>query len=306
MGSMGPLLHRVPAIQLRTALAVAVGIALLAFELTLAVPVAVRRLKHSLTTGGILALAMVPVGALLAYRIGIGGSWQTTLGGVGYATVPVLLLSRWVRGAPGPWADWVAAILIWLPMQFQWLYDLFPDPPSLTPSLAVLLAVSVGAAAFVLVRQLEGTGYAIAWRPGFGRIVLAHFGVFAALAVPLGLRMHFLAFGPTRASLELYPLAIIGFLLFVAWPEEFLFRGLAQNLLARLARNPWVGLALASAVFGLSHVTQPPVPNWPYVFLATIAGLFYGSVWLRTGSLLPAAILHALVDATWFAFFPHT
>jgi uncharacterized protein len=284
------------------ALAVGIGIVLLAFELSLAVPAAVARMRGGRTRGGTLALALFPVGALVAYAIGVAGQWSTTLAGVGYAAFPVLLLSRWTGAAPGTWADWVAAIVIWLPMQFQWLYQLFPDPPWLTPSLAILLAVSSGAGAFVLVRQLDGTGYLIAWRRRFTGIVLAHF---AAIAVPVGLRMHFLIFGPTRASLELYPLAIVGFLLFVAWPEEFLFRGLGQNLFTRLAGRPWVGLVLASLVFGLSHVTQAPAPNWRYVFLATVAGLFYGNVWQRTGSLLPAAVLHALVDATWFAFFPH-
>ena len=47
-----------------------------------------------------------------------------------------------------------------------------------------------------------------------------------------------------------------------------------------------------------------PVPNWRYVLLATIAGLFYGRAWMKTAPLTPAAIIHALVDTTWFALFP--
>ena len=32
------------------------------------------------------------------------------------------------------------------------------------------------------------------------------------------------------------------------------------------------------------------------MILATIAGLFYGRTWMKTGSLFPGAIVHALVD----------
>jgi membrane protease YdiL (CAAX protease family) len=39
------------------------------------------------------------------------------------------------------------------------------------------------------------------------------------------------------------------------------------------------------------------------VLLATIAGLFYGHVWLKTGSLLPGALVHGLVDITWHILF---
>jgi len=62
-------------------------------------------------------------------------------------------------------------------------------------------------------------------------------------------------------------------------------------------------LALASLIFGLSHIFHAPYPNWKYVLLASIAGLFYGHVWMRTGSLLPGALVHGLVDITWHVLF---
>jgi membrane protease YdiL (CAAX protease family) len=44
-------------------------------------------------------------------------------------------------------------------------------------------------------------------------------------------------------------------------------------------------------------------PNWRYVILATIAGLFYGWTWRKTGSIFASAIVHALVDALWHFLF---
>ena len=44
-------------------------------------------------------------------------------------------------------------------------------------------------------------------------------------------------------------------------------------------------------------------PKTLYALLATIAGIFYGSAWRKTGSIFPAAIVHALVDTTWHLLF---
>ena len=56
-------------------------------------------------------------------------------------------------------------------------------------------------------------------------------------------------------------------------------------------------------IFGLSHIFHAPYPNWKYVLLATIAGLFYGHAWMKTGSLLPGVLVHALVDISWHVLF---
>ena len=72
------------------------------------------------------------------------------------------------------------------------LYVLFPYPPPLTHTLAILLALSTGVAAFVLLRRLDGIGYAIEWRRGFASNFVLHFAVFAAIAIPR-LKIGFLA-----------------------------------------------------------------------------------------------------------------
>ena len=45
---------------------------------------------------------------------------------------------------------------------------------------------------------------------------------------------------------------------------------------------------------------------WPamtVVILSSIAGWFYGLAYIRTGSILAPAILHAMVDGWWVYFF---
>jgi membrane protease YdiL (CAAX protease family) len=90
------------------------------------------------------------------------------------------------------------------------------------------------------------------------------------------------------------PVVVLGLTL----AEELIFRGAIQNLLARRL-PPVLALVIASVVFGLAHVNNTAFgfdfPNWPYVGLATLAGLGYGFVFLRTQSIVASATLHALI-----------
>ncbi|MGA7919116.1 MAG: CPBP family intramembrane glutamic endopeptidase [Candidatus Acidiferrales bacterium] len=285
------------------ALALGVASVLFAFELFLAAPKVLALTRQALGEhGGVLA-PLVPLFAVLVYSIAVTANWKTALIGTAYVVSPSLLLASSAGKPPGTCTDYAAAIIVWLPVEFRWMYWMFPYPPQLMHTLTILLALSTGVAAFVLLRRLEGIGYTLEWRRGFAWKVVLHFSVFALVAVAIGIPIGFLTFGPSFARLRSSPLTIVGILLFTAWPEEFLFRGILQNLLSRTFKNQWTGLLLASITFGLSHIFHAPYPNWKYVGLATIAGLFYGHTWMKTKSLFPAAIVHALVDILWHLLF---
>ncbi len=107
------------------------------------------------------------------------------------------------------------------------MYRLFPYPPQLTHTLTVLMALSTGVAAFVLLRRLDGIGYAIEWRTGFAWQVALNFIAFAAIAIPLGIRIHFITWGPslTRAALAAH-----------RCPGNFVLYGVAGGIsLSRIA-----------------------------------------------------------------------
>jgi uncharacterized protein len=285
------------------ALALGVAAVLFAFELFLASPGVLEQARQALGEHGAAFAPLIPLFAVLIYTIGVSANWKMALIGVAYALLPALLVASSAGKPPGTPTDYLAAIIVWLPVEFRWMYRLFPYPAQLTHTLTILLALSTGVAAFVLLGRLEGVGYAIEWRRGFAENVLAHFGIFAAMAVAIGIRIGFLTYDPSVARLRSLPLTIIGILFFTAWPEEFLFRGILQNLFSRTFKNQWTGLILASIIFGLSHIFHAPYPNWKYVALATIAGLFYGHTWMKTKSLFPAALVHALVDILWHLLF---
>ena len=290
------------------ALALGVAAALFAFELFLAAPRVLERARHLFGEHGAVLAPLVPLFAVLIYTIGVTANWKTALLGAAYTVLPALLAATCIGKPAGQWQDYAAVLLIWLPIELRWmgrtfLYVLFPYPPQLMHTLTILLALSSGVAAFVLLRRLDGIGYAVEWRRGYAWNVLLHFAVFAVIAVAIGLRIGFLTFAPSFARLRTAPIEVVGILFFTAWPEEFLFRGVLQNILSRTFKNQWAGLAVASVAFGFAHIFHAPYPNWKYVFLATVAGLFYGRTWIKTGSLFPGAIVHALVDILWHILF---
>jgi membrane protease YdiL (CAAX protease family) len=287
----------------RFALALGVAAVLFAFELFLASPSVLKRVRDWLGDRGAVLAPLVPLFAVLVYSLGVTGDWKAMLIGAAYAVLPALLVSRSIGKTGGTWEDYAAVALIWLPVEFRWMYRLFPYPPPLTHTLTILMALSTGVAAFVLLRRLDGVGYEVVWKRGDAWNFEFNFLVFAVIAVPVGIEIGFLTFNPTIARVRSLPVAAAGILLFTAWPEEFLFRGLLQNLLSRTLKNQWAGLIVASVIFGLSHIFHAPYPNWKYVFLATIAGIFYGRAWMKSGSLLPSTLIHALVDISWHVLF---
>lgn len=286
----------------RFATALVVAAALFVFELFLAAPQLLASMRSWLGRASATA-AIVPLLAVLLYGFSVSEAWKVVLVAAAYTVIPSLLLAASAGKAPGRFEDYLAACIVWLPVELRWMYRLFPYPPPLTHTLTILLALSTGVAAFVLARRLDGIGYAIEWRRGFGFNFAVHFVVFAAIAVPLGIWIGFLRWGPSFARFQLSPLEGLGILLFTAWPEEFLFRGVLQNVLSRTFRSERAGLAVASAIFGFSHILHKPFPNWKYVFLATIAGFFYGRAYIKTKSLVPGALVHGLVDISWHVLF---
>jgi len=288
-----------------------VAAALFAFELFLALPSVQGAVIASFgNRGGVLA-PVVPLFAVLVYSGSVAGGWPMMLVGAAYAVIPALLLASSGGKAPGTWEDYAALVVLWLPVEFRWMYRLFPYPPPLTHALTILMALGTGVAAFVLLRRMPGVGYALEWRRGFAFHFGFNFLVFSAIAIPLGLKIGFLRWKPALPAIRAIALSgpigavlsAAGILLFTAWPEEFLFRGLLQNLLSKSFRSEWAGLIVASVIFGLSHILHAPFPNWKYVCLATIAGFFYGRAWMKTGSLVPGVLIHAAVDTLWHILF---
>jgi len=287
------------------AVALAAFAALFAVQVGFAAEGVTDRLAARLdSVRGMLPIALIIV--YLVYALTAGAfSWQRAGIALAYAIAPTALLLTAGQSAKGCWQDYAAMFCIWLPAEAHILQTAFPYPArGLSHPLWAAYAISAGLIAFLLIRKLDGIGYYVGWGPGWGFAVLANLGWYAAVAIPLGISIGFLRFGPSVARAQALPLTALGILVFNAWPEEFLFRGLIQNLLSTTLRNEVAGLLIASVIFGLAHLNNGVFPNWRYALLATLAGLAYGSAWRKTRSIFASALVHAGVNTLWYAMFP--
>jgi membrane protease YdiL (CAAX protease family) len=243
--------------------------------------------------------------AYLIYSLGTNTFSILRVGAVAcFVLVPLLLAASAERKPAGAWQDFVLLGGVWVAVKFGPSNWVWPYPSGrLAYVFTVLLALNVALAAFVLLRRMDGIGYSIGWGRRWGFFVLGSFVVFVCIAIPLGAAMHFLAFAPQWHAWTSLLFTSLGIFFFTAWPEEFLFRGLLQNILARSSKSDLAGWWTASVLFGFSHIKNLGFPNWRYVILASIAGIFYGWTWRKTGSIFASAIVHALVDITWHFLF---
>jgi hypothetical protein len=250
-------------------------------------------------------LAAAALLAYLIYALGTNNFAFARLGAVLALTfVPLALAASAKSQAPGTWQDYLTLAGVWVTVKFSHSHWFWPYPGGrLAYVFTVLLCVNVALAAFVLARKLPGLGYNIGWGRRWSFFILGSFIVFGVIAIPLGTGMHFIQFAPRWGEWRSLPFLSIGILFFTAWPEEFLFRGLLQNMLARSCKSELAGWWTASVLFGFSHITNLGFPNWRYVILASIAGLFYGWTWRKTNSIFASALVHAAVDITWHFFF---
>jgi len=202
------------------------------------------------------------------------------------------------------WQDAAAVLLLWLPIDFRLLRDVWPWPHGLMAySLNSLAATSLGVFLFVGVRNLDQVGYQFHFSLEDWGVALRNFLLFAPLAIIIGFVTGFISIAERFATPWELAVSAIGIFVLIAIPEELLFRGIIQNLMSRVIPSSFWSLLLSSLLFGASHLNNGPGLDWRYFLLATIAGLFYGDAYRMTRKLISPAILHALVDVTWRGFF---
>lgn len=286
------------------------GGAILAGILVLGIDHQLERLQQALSARPVRIVAIIAtlLGLYVVYAIGTKTAHVESLAFMAaYLSVPFVLLHRSRGHAQGTLLDAITILWIWLPIELGLIRQvLLAATPNINFHYAFAqgLAIIMGIIAFAAWRRFPGIGYRFEFDRQKWIIAASCFLIFAAIAIPLGFAIHFIHYSFALRKLLLAPAAFLGIYLFTAIPEELLFRGLIQNWIERVTNRPAFSLVTASIIFGASHLNNgPPVPNYKYFLMATIAGIFYGFAWRRTGSLAASAITHALVDVAWSVFF---
>ena len=196
----------------------------------------------------------------------------------------------------GNWREFLILAVLGLAVDLRWFEGAWPAHLAIFNKVILLNAGIYG---FVLVRNLEGTGFDLRLRLQDLKIGMRELVFYFPIALVLGLGLGFLHAHAVVPRLSAIAVAWMFTFFFIAVPEELFFRGWMQNLFERhMGRMP--ALLLTSVLFGLAHFNKRATYfNWRYVLLAAIAGFFYGRAWRQQRRVGASAITHASVDAIW-------
>ncbi|HJT89954.1 MAG TPA: CPBP family intramembrane glutamic endopeptidase [Bryobacteraceae bacterium] len=226
-----------------------------------------------------------------------------------YTAAPVLCVSAQGPGSvKRPTAlDFLAILLLWLPLEFGAGASLVPVPArGFLHSAAYGTAILLGLALFLAFRPFPGLRYNPPKRPADWLLPVIGFAAVAPVLILVGIGIGFIPppHLPVKSAATMVAAAPLIFAA-TALPEEILFRALIQNFLELRFGGGIPTLLAASLIFGSAHLDNGPqaLPNWRYMIEATIAGIAYGAVFRRASTVLSSAGLHMLVDWTKHFFF---
>lgn len=102
-------------------------------------------------------------------------------------------------------------------------------------------------------------------------------------------------FGKILGNLTLTQVLIFALTSSIA--EEIFFRGFLQQALSDIAfGNDWIGLIVASLVFGLIHIGPDRKKFLPWTIMAVVLGLLFGILYLYTGNILAPMVAHFTIN----------
>ena len=230
-----------------------------------------------------------------------------------YYFTPFLLLYLYKK-ARGPLAprltlmDSLLFFLVWLPVEFGllkggWDFPLGQGGAAFINSSATILVATV----FIPARGLTGVHFTFRVQKKDIKPMLSNLNLATLAIVPVGLFAGFFEWHPSLFSPSMFIATFFGMLLLVALPEELLFRGILWNFLQKTLPSRHAAAFIACSIFALSHANNPSfpkgeTPDYQFILFSGICGFFYGRTWMQTKSLLPAAIVHSLMNTFWLQF----
>ncbi|XKE44891.1 CPBP family intramembrane metalloprotease [Halomonas organivorans] len=265
------------------------------------------------------SLALILCGLCVDPRLRHGGAAAVLLaaaavGHAGWVFVVMALgyvaLTAWMQARPvASWLAWKRGV-VWVVASLGLMAHLWPGYQGL--ALAEDAVLKPGSVAFDLVFHHDKVLVAwslLGWRPLFGRSDvprgrpsawampgLVGIGGLALMGLAVGLGLLDWRPGPS----EWFAVFAVANLLNTCLAEELLFRGMVQRWLT--GRLGWpAGLALAAALFGLAHLAGGPA----FVLVVAGAGLLYGLVYLWTGRLVWAVLVHWGLNLAHLALFTY-
>ena len=162
----------------------------------------------------------------------------------------------------------------------------------LVASIPVLIASLIA----IRILELAPSEIGLSFRKTAVQVLVALTGIGVGLA-----EYYILKPEPLVSALTLSEVLIPGIILLVAtgFVEELVFRGVVQRCSIEAMGSQ--GLVFTAVVFSLLQLGHHSPLQWLFVLLA---GLFFGWVVIRTGSLLGVALAHGIANICLYLVFP--
>jgi uncharacterized protein len=226
-------------------------------------------------------------------------------------TAALFLVSFWHLILPeSTLTDALLLVILTALILVPWFKDLYPVTESglKLNALSKLLWLRIGINVFLYIRRFPVPRVGFVpnrkeWLQG-----ILYFSLFLATLVPIGLYLGFLKIQLPNVDAWQLPLLALGWflalMLFLAYGEEFMVRGVLQQLIAKSLGGFVVPLLLTSLLFGAIHLGfRDQFPNWRFAAVSALGGVFYGLAFHQAKSLRAAMVTHALTVTAWNVFF---
>lgn len=211
------------------------------------------------------------------------------------------------------WQDAVVICALSYPMisglstLFRDVYQGFDPPANRLDALGKLMLIPLGLFVFLELRSLRRTGFRLLPSRKDWRLALKISGYSVPWILVVGIASGYLQWDPpVNEPLRSLGAAIgklVGIYFTTALAEEFLLRGVVQNLAAASTGRPLLAQGISALLFGAVHLGRGGFPNLPYAATACVLGWFCGSAYAKSGTVTAAMIVHALAVAGQELFF---
>jgi hypothetical protein len=250
------------------------------------------------------------VSAVLPYLIACCGASAFQWASLARVAALALALGLWFVVLPR-WRVFDLAFLALFPIVLLGHYSdavYRPLYPRLGRELAVLnhvVLIQMTVMVLMVARRVRETGYGLIPTVREWGIGALHYLYFLAAGLPLAYLLHAIRLREHPAPAWSAAGTFLGFLWVISLSEEFLLRGVLQGWLEDWLASRTAALVVAAAVFGAVHLwfTTHPFPNWRWAIIGMVLGLACGHARNQAGGIRAGVVTHALVVATWRAFF---
>ena len=190
---------------------------------------------------------------------------------------------------------------------FRDIYQGFDPPAHRLDALGKLMLIPLGLYAFLELRRLQGTGIRLVPGSRDMHVAFRYSGYALPWLVLVGVGSGYLQWDPPLET-PLRDIAgalgkLVGIYFTTALAEEFLLRGVVQNLTAVSTGRPLLAQCVSTVLFGAVHLGRGGFPNLPYAATSTVLGWFCARTYAKAGTVTAAMVTHALAVAGQELFF---